>query len=434
MTLRVGEPYGDSARLESLRRLTNQGTFRSVSIDLEQGLGDNVAHVIVTVEELPPTSTSFGGGLEVARRLKTDPAGGAAVDHTDVAPRGFFEIGRRNLGGKNRSVDFFSRVSLRPGATVGQGYGFSEYRVAGTYFEPRAFQSETNLTMGISSEQVVTQAFDYARQSLNADALRRLTPRVNVSGRYALEFTRIFNNRIKPADQPIIDRILPQVRLSILSSGAVWDRRNDPIDPIRGTVVSADSEFAARRIGSEVGYAKVFAQASGFHLVTESKRVVLAGRAEVGIARGFERDVVGADGQTSVVADLPASQRFFAGGSTTVRGFQLDRLGASDVLTEDGVSKGGNAIVVLNAELRTTLGKLLKRDFGVVGFMDAGNVFARAHQLDFTQLRSAYGFGFRYNSPLGPVRLDFGFKVHPQLISGRREHGWEYHLNIGEAF
>ena len=89
---------------------------------------------------------------------------------------------------------------------------------------------------------------------------------------------------------------------------------------------------------------------------------------------------------------------------------------------------------MLNAELRTTLGKLLKRDFGVVGFMDAGNVFARAHQLDFTQLRSAYGFGFRYNSPLGPVRLDFGFKVHPQLISGRREHGWEYHLNIGEAF
>jgi outer membrane protein assembly factor BamA len=350
MTLREGEPYGESARLESLRRLTNLGVFRSVSIDLEPGLGDNVAHVIVTVEELPATSVTYGGGLEVARRFKTAPDGGDPVDRLDLAPRGFFEIGRRNLGGKNRSVDFFSRISLRPGDTVGAGYGFSEYRVAGTYFEPRAFHSDTNLTVGISSEQAVRSAFNFVRQSLNGDVLRRLTPRVSVSGRYALEFTRLSNVRITLAEQPFIDRVFPQVRLSILSSGAVWDRRNDPVDPIRGTVVSADSEFAARSIGSEVGYAKVFAQATGFRLITPSHRVVFGARAEVGVARGFEREVVGPDGQTIVVADLPASQRFFAGGSTTVRGFQLDRLGAAEVLTEDGVSKGGNAIVVLNAE------------------------------------------------------------------------------------
>jgi outer membrane translocation and assembly module TamA len=49
-------------------------------------------------------------------------------------------------------------------------------------------------------------------------------------------------------------------------------------------------------------------------------------------------------------------------------------------------------------------------------------------------LRAAVGFGFRYNSPLGPVRLDFGFKTNRQVIGGRLERGWEYHLNIGEAF
>jgi len=91
MTLREGQPYGESARLESLRKLTNMGLFRSVNIDLEPGLGDNLAHVIVTVEELPPTSFSYGGGIEVARRGKTPVGGGPAVDQLDLAPRGFFE-------------------------------------------------------------------------------------------------------------------------------------------------------------------------------------------------------------------------------------------------------------------------------------------------------------------------------------------------------
>ena len=143
--------------------------------------------------------------------------------------------------------------------------------------------------------------------------------------------------------------------------------------------------------------------------------------------------IVGADGKPvlRLVEDLPASQRFFAGGSTTVRGFQLDRLGVQEILTPaEGLSKGGNGLVVLNAELRRRLG----RGLAGVGFLDGGNVFEKASHLDLTRLRAAAGLGVRYESRLGPIRFDVGVKLHPQVIGGRRERGWEYHLSIGEAF
>jgi outer membrane translocation and assembly module TamA len=54
--------------------------------------------------------------------------------------------------------------------------------------------------------------------------------------------------------------------------------------------------------------------------------------------------------------------------------------------------------------------------------------------VDLGRLRGSAGFGVRYDSPLGPLRLDFGFKVRPRTVSGSPERGWEYHLSIGEAF
>jgi outer membrane protein insertion porin family len=144
----------------------------------------------------------------------------------------------------------------------------------------------------------------------------------------------------------------------------------------------------------------------------------------------------GPDGELieDVIEDLPASQRFFAGGSTTVRGFQLDRLGVDAIIDPNGLSLGGNGIVVVNVELRRQLTRLLGRDFGVVGFLDGGNVFSRTSDVSLGQLRGSAGFGVRYDSPLGPLRLDFGFKLGSRTVNGNPERGWEYHLSIGEAF
>jgi outer membrane translocation and assembly module TamA len=131
-----------------------------------------------------------------------------------------------------------------------------------------------------------------------------------------------------------------------------------------------------------------------------------------------------------VVDDLPASERFYAGGDTTVRGFALDTLGTPDTIDKDGFPLGGNAMIIFNAELRA----VVRGPFSAVGFLDVGNVFRRASDLDLTELRSAVGFGVRYRSPVGPIRVDLGFKVHPEEVAGRRERLTALHITLGQAF
>jgi outer membrane translocation and assembly module TamA len=87
--------------------------------------------------------------------------------------------------------------------------------------------------------------------------------------------------------------------------------------------------------------------------------------------------------------------------------------------------------MILNAELRAPYWKGL----GLVGFVDAGNVFRRAENISVTELRVATGFGVRYRSPIGPLRVDLGFKVNPRVLaSGSRERASVLHISLGQAF
>jgi outer membrane translocation and assembly module TamA len=139
----------------------------------------------------------------------------------------------------------------------------------------------------------------------------------------------------------------------------------------------------------------------------------------------------GGQPMVDLVQDLPASERFFAGGDTTVRGFSLDRLGNRDTISAAGFPTGGNGVIVLNAELRT--GVLAAVD--AVVFMDAGNVFPTASAFDITDLRPAAGFGVHYRSPVGPVRVELGFNLDRQeLVPGSLERGSVLHISLGQAF
>jgi outer membrane protein insertion porin family len=143
--------------------------------------------------------------------------------------------------------------------------------------------------------------------------------------------------------------------------------------------------------------------------------------------------VLGPDGQpvVEVVSDLPASERFFAGGDTSVRGYALDRLGTPETIDRNGFPRGGNAVMILNAELRVPI----VGGFGAVGFMDAGNVFNRVSDFDFGEIKPTAGMGLRYLSPIGPLRVDLGFKLdRGRLPTGEQERLTELHISLGQAF
>jgi outer membrane protein insertion porin family len=108
-----------------------------------------------------------------------------------------------------------------------------------------------------------------------------------------------------------------------------------------------------------------------------------------------------------------------------VRGFALDSLGRPDTI-KDGFPIGGNGETIFNAELRSPVRKGLQG----VGFVDTGNVFAHAVDIDLLALRTAIGFGLRYKSPVGPIRFDMGFKVRPE--TGERRSAW--FITFGQAF
>ncbi|HMB82059.1 MAG TPA: BamA/TamA family outer membrane protein, partial [Vicinamibacterales bacterium] len=262
----------------------------------------------------------------------------------------------------------------------------------------------------------------------------KLTRTVSVTGTYQIQRTSVFDERLSPEDKPLVDRLFSNVRLSSFASSLTRDTRNDPVDPSHGEYASISGQLAGRAIGSEIGFAKSFLTAQMFRTVPHSNRIVFAASARIGLAAGFPRESVDEQGNVVQIVDLPPSERFYAGGDSTVRGFELDQLGVRhtpadpvhDTIDSDGFAIGGNALVVFNGEIRAPIA----HGFGVVGFVDTGNVFARASDLDFRELRTAVGSGVRYKSPFGPIRFDLGFKVNRQPGEGLTA----WFISFGQAF
>jgi outer membrane protein insertion porin family len=440
--LKSGQPLSQQQEDETRTRITSLGLFRRVDISYLQLPGEqNRRDVVITVDEAPVTTIGYGGGLEGGKRLVRSSETSDAVEEFQVAPRGFFQVGRRNLFGKDRSLDLFTRVSFRPkGVSVSSGeaplaaddagYGFNEYVSRLTYGERRVLGTDSDITISAGVEQAVRSSFDFNRRGASATITRRINPRLAVSGRYGIDRTKLLNIKSNFAAQPEIDRLFPQVRISSVAASLIRDTRNDLLEPTTGLLIGTDAELAARRIGSEVGFVKTFLQGFVYRRVRSSPAVVVLG-GRLGLATGFPRAVT-RDGEPTVVLDeLPASERFFAGGDTTVRGFTLDRLGTPETIDQDGFPTGGNGLIVLNIEARVPL----RGGLGAVAFIDGGNVWRLVSDMDFSQMRGSVGFGLRYRSPVGPIRVDLGFKLDRRVLpTGERERPTALHISLGQAF
>jgi len=249
--------------------------------------------------------------------------------------------------------------------------------------------------------------------------------------RYRFDQTRVFQLQV---DIDEIDRRFRNTRISALSLASVTDRRDDPLNPRNGQFRILDVEWSATALGTEAPYLKGLAQQFFYFPMPRDMVAAVGLRLGVGQTYREDRDAL-----------LPIAERYFAGGATTLRGFALDEaspkrkipLPNGDVV--DGEPIGGNVLTLLNLELRfPILGNLR----GVV-FSDNGNVYRRLQVIELLNWRYNMGFGFRYDTPFGPLRVDYGFKLDrrmvrsiecPDVPTPCKESLGRFHVSLGHAF
>ena len=268
----------------------------------------------------------------------------------------------------------------------------------------------TNVFLTQSREEIAPpDEIAFIDRTLELTIEQKLRPAKKMAITYGLSFGKKHLYEANPdPDSP-----LPPLDLSTdiarLTSTYAWDRRDDPTNASRGWFHSSGIEYGAKELGSDLHFIRYLAQQ--YYFKRAGARVVLASAFRVGVGRGI-------GGQ-----ELIRSERFFAGGGTSVRGFAEDSLGQPGVL---GGATGGDALLVFNQELRV----VPRRWLGAVAFFDAGNVFARPGEMSFANLEAGAGAGVRFISPFAILRIDFGVP----LTSRKTQSSVRWYFGIGHTF
>ena len=400
LSIRSGDRLNPYALARSRDQIKNLDYIDDVEIKINRpNTLESTKDLTVNVDE------QFGGTIEFG------------VGFGDVeGARGFVDVSHSNLFGTGRTIGARAEISQ------------IEQRYALRYREPWFLGQPLDAVATVSyltEERVATDLLSFDRLTIyeykqpfgTAFGFEsRLTENMTATILYRYEIDDIFKVR----DEIIAARRLAglpddrqKITIASLMPSIIWDMRNDPFNPTEGSFHALSLKQSAKMLGSEDQFYKFTGQTAWFAPI--GKRVVLALQGRAGYTERF--------GDTSRVAIV---ERFFAGGRNTVRGYDQDTLGVTGQTVVDGIPTGGNAMFVSNAEFRVAL----PRAVGLVVFLDGGNVWRDARNIDFHDMKFSVGPGIRYNTPVGPLRLDFGYKL-------RREAGEspaQLHFTLGHAF
>jgi outer membrane protein assembly complex protein YaeT len=382
LVLRPGEPFSFERVLESQRRLLSLGIFERVTISELDPDRERRRDVVVTVDEAPRTTVAWGIGYSEQDLL-----------------RGSVELTRRNLSGLGRTASVFVRGSFRGS------------RLLLNLREPWLLGRNLDSFLTAFWEEEDRKTFDYNRKGGVAQVGQSLDDRTTFIYRYLYQDTRVFNVEVPDEE---IDRQFRTYTVSGPAFSSVWDGRDDPLEPRRGAFLSTSFSLSLDALGG-ASYFKSFFQAADIRRIRADLAFVTSLR--VGLAATYG----------TAAPLLPLPERFFAGGGYGPRGWPVDEVGPK-VIASDGevFPTGGNALLLGGAELRYDLTRSLQ----VATFLDIGNVYPEVADVSIPDLRKSVGLGLRYLTPIGPIRLDYGHKIHrlPGESAGR------LHLTIGYAF
>jgi outer membrane protein insertion porin family len=274
--------------------------------------------------------------------------------------------------------------------------------------DPHFFESDVELKVRLSAFTFDFEGYSKFEIGNRAEFSYSLTKKYKVA---------VFGSerRVEIVSSDIKDKFLGDTKYFVSSIGLshTLDLRDSPVVPSRGFVFDQTFELANNAIGSEIEFFRTTARASYF--IPFGKTLL-----ELGARAGLVRPLTES---TSDINAIPIDERFFNGGSTTVRSFGERDLGPHD---HRGHPLGGEFYTIFNVEYTFPLYGELQ---GAV-FVDAGNLLPDADNPGFDDMRYGIGAGLRYKLPIGPIRLDYGVNPDPR----EHEDFGAFHFSFGFAF
>ena len=400
LTFRPGELFQRSVVQDSQRRLYGLELFQFANVEtLNQEQQPQDVPVRVTVAEGNHQRANFGVGYGTEERGRVD----AEYHHVN------FFGGARSAGAHVRWS------SLDRGVRLDFNQPF--------FFRPR-------LSLGLEAQRWDT--FTPAYNSIVNGGKVTLTHRRSEKSSWAVSMTSEHDTSTI-ADEVRND---PKLRPTLIALGldpttnqqsgvlnAVGaDYQHSTADNVlnahRGYQIALHAEEAGRLVRGSFNYYS--ASADGRFYLPIRDGIVLASRLQLGNIRPVGNDPT----------NVPFAKRYFLGGATSVRGWGRYEIGP----LVGGLPIGGDSMLAFSEEARVAV----HGNLGAVLFLDAGNVWAESFGYDLRDLRYAVGPGLRYQTPVGPIRFDFGYQLNPtpDLVVNGSPNGRRYrlHFSIGQAF